>query len=168
MYNLQSIVKAVPNYGSLYFYGTDSKYCSVIWDGCSEVQKLVKLQKRFIRIMMDVDCRAPTTAFFQSLGIMPLTERFRYRKALMVYKSLNGYTPTYMRDMFVYVRDAHNRRTRTAENGLVIIPQAKKAAYRRSLAVAGSKHFNSVPKHVRNQPNPFTFKSAYVQSFYNQ
>ena len=69
------------------------------------MQKLVKLQKRFIRLMTDADYRAPTAAFFQNLGIMPLSDRFRYRKALMVYKSLNGYAPKYMTDMFVYVKN---------------------------------------------------------------
>ena len=111
---------------------------------------------------MDAEYRAPTAAFFQTTGIMPLTERFKYRKALMVYKSVNGHAPTYMRDMFVYVRDTHERKTQSSENGLVKIPHAKKAAYRKSIVVSGSKLFNNIPKQIRDQPNPIAFKSAYV------
>ena len=47
---------------------------------------------------------------------MPLTERFRCRNAKMVYKCLSGYAPEYMRHIFIYVKDAHKRITRSSES----------------------------------------------------
>ena len=143
-------------------------YCSVIWDGCSDIQRLVKLQKRFVRLVMDADHRTSTATFFQTLGILPLMERFKFRKASMVYKSLNGYGPPYMRDLFTYVKDVHGRNTRSSENGILKVPNARKAAYRKSIAVAGSKLFNSVPKEIRDKPNPAAFKSSYMHNFYRK
>ena len=46
---------------------------------------------------------------FSRLKWMSLENRIKYRKCVLVYKSLNGLAPDYMSDMFTYIHEVHNR-----------------------------------------------------------
>ena len=45
---------------------------------------------------------------------MPIVNRIEYRKAIMVYKSLNHLCPEYMTNMFKYVKQVDTRATRSS------------------------------------------------------
>ncbi len=63
---------------------------------------------------MDVrDFQTPSSEMFKSLKWMSL-KTVTYRKASMIYKSLNGLAPVYKSEMFSYVHESHSRDTRTA------------------------------------------------------
>ncbi len=57
-----------------------------------------KLSQLTIRwVILDVrDFQTPSSEMFKSLNCMPLRDRVTYRKACMMYKSLNGLAPVYM------------------------------------------------------------------------
>ena len=52
-------------------------------------------------------------------------DRVSYRKAIMVYKSLNGFTLPYMREMFRLVSDIDIRNTRYADKSKLYLPGGK-------------------------------------------
>ena len=51
-----------------------------------------------------------------------LSDRNMYFKSLMMSKTLNGLTPSYISDMFTAVSDVHNRNTRSATAGQLALP----------------------------------------------
>ena len=65
-------------------------YCSVIWGNCSKsaLNKLVKLQKRAARIILNKDYNSRTCDLFAELNWMPLEDRIIFRQAIQVYKML--------------------------------------------------------------------------------
>ncbi len=75
---------------------------------------------------------------FFSLKWMPIHDRITFRKATMVYKSVNDLAPNYMKDMFTYVRDSHSRTTRSSAKNDLYLPTGKlKELYIESFAYSG-------------------------------
>ena len=85
-------------------------YCSVIW-GSANVEKLYKLQKRAGRMIFDLPTKTATEPLFKRLKWMTIMDRIKYRKVQLVYKSLHGLAPDYMKSMFRYVHEVSRTRT---------------------------------------------------------
>ncbi len=60
-------------------------------------------------------------------------DRVLYRKAVMVYKSLNGLAQAYMQDMFKYVTYVNLRSTCNADKSKLYLPGGKKMKKYRKL-----------------------------------
>ena len=88
-------------------------YCCTIW-GSANVEKLYKLQKRAAWMIYDRPTRTPTEPLFRKLNWMTIMDRIDFRKVQMVYKSLNGLAPTYMKDMFKFVHEVSSAITRSS------------------------------------------------------
>ncbi len=81
-------------------------YCSHLW-GSAQLKQLFKLQKRAAWMIYDLPTRTPTAPLLKQLNWMPLIDRIKYRKAVMVFKSVNGLAPQYMKDLFQFVGISH-------------------------------------------------------------
>ncbi len=77
-------------------------------------------------MIFDLSKQTPTAPLLAKLKWMSLMYRGLYRKAVMVYKSLNGLTPGYMWGMFKYVTDVNVRSTRNAEKNKMYLPGGNK------------------------------------------
>ena len=93
-------------------------YCSTIWDNCSNelIDKIIKFQNRAARVILDKDLTTPSSELFQQLGWMKFNERVKYRKRMLMYKSLHNLAPTYLRNKFTYMHNIHNLDLRSASN----------------------------------------------------
>ena len=79
--------------------------CSIIFWGISKHSNMIfKIQKRMIRIIMNVDSRNSCRSLFKQLGILPLQSQYIY--SLMSLVSTN-------RELFVNNADIHNFPTRS-------------------------------------------------------
>ena len=72
-------------------------FCVTIWGSstCLLLDRLLKFQKHAARIILDKDFDAPSAELFQSLRWMTIYERIEYKKAILVFKSLNNTAPEY-------------------------------------------------------------------------
>ena len=63
-----------------------------IWGNCTSVMedKLVKLQKRAARAILDVNFTLPSETMFTQLKWMTLPERAVYHKAIQMHKTVCG------------------------------------------------------------------------------
>ncbi len=91
---------------------------------------------------------------FKSLKWMPLRDRVTYRKAFMMYKSLNGLAPVYMSEMFKYVHVSHST---------MILAYI----YINSFAYSGANIGNDIPTNIRNSVSLESFKGAYLRKYFN-
>ncbi len=98
-------------------------------------------KKRAAWVILDVRYfQTPSSEMSKSLNWMPLRDRVTYRKACMMYKSLNGLAPVYMSEMFKYVYVSHSRDTRTSARCNLSLPSGKhKDIYINSFAYSGAK-----------------------------
>ena len=74
-------------------------YCSVVWENCNKTleSKLQKLQNRAARILTSSSYDANADDLIARLGWNKLDVQLKFKTAIMVYKSLNGLAPDYLR-----------------------------------------------------------------------
>ena len=60
------------------------------------IKRLLSLQKRAARIILQADFMTPSKEMFQELGWLTFTNIVEYHICVMVFKSLNGQAPDYL------------------------------------------------------------------------
>ena len=135
-------------------------YSVTVWGRCSDIDKLEKLQKRSARILLNIkDVRTNSKSLFIMLGWIPLKNMILLKIAVIVYKSLNGLLPQYMRDMFKYIQEVQTR-TRNSTQGKLYIPKQNHKFRQNTLSYQGPNTWNSIPFEIRrlNMVNNFIKK----------
>ena len=89
-------------------------YGSTIWTSCSKenLLKVLRLQKRAARIILDVERTAASVDLFNTLKWVPFYAESYVNRCALTYKRLNGNTPEYINDLLIRNSDTHNRSTR--------------------------------------------------------
>ena len=64
----------------------------MIWGRCSvtNTNRLLKLQKRAARVILQADMNTPSLLMFNELKWLPFPKRIQYHTCIMIYKTLNG------------------------------------------------------------------------------
>ncbi len=103
------------------------------------------------------------------LGWMNIQNRINFRKAVMIFKSLNNLAPQYMINMFNYVPNTVNTQQLTSYNrkDLQIPTGTHKMIYVNSFAYSSVKVWNSILPHVRNCHSLSSFKAGYLKHHFN-
>jgi len=108
-------------------------YCCEIWDSCCKTPaaKLQKLQNRAARVLTFSGYDASADPLIEILGWQKLESQRSFHKAVMVYKSLSGLAPEYMRSMFIHRDTVYS--LRDAE-GKLNIPKPRTNCFKIALA----------------------------------
>ena len=94
-------------------------YCSLVWDCCSTglAEKLQKLQNRAARILLSAPYDSSATDLFRRLHWKNLRNQRLFAKAVMMFKILNGQTPDYLSNKFIFRNDTTSYRLRACLQG---------------------------------------------------
>ena len=135
-------------------------YCCIIWGGCSNerLSRILKLQKRAIRLILDVDALTPSAPLFKDLGWMTIDSRIKYHTFLLVQKSLKGDAPLYLTEKFEYLSPNSHCPLRNSTQGNLIVPRCKTELYKKSFVYSGSTLWNQLPSNLRILTNTNSFK----------
>ena len=95
---------------------------------------------------------------------MPLNERFRYHRAMLMFKCLNNLAPAYLCENFIQINQMHNHNTRHALNSLAT-PKIRTECFRNSPIVTGINVWNSLDQSLRNASSFTSFKFSLRESF---
>ena len=89
-------------------------YCNHVWGSAcpTNLEKLVLLQKRVIRIIAGAKYLDHTDPLFKKLGLLKLTEINTYAFCKFMYKWYHSKLPTAFTNSFMYVHDVHYHNTR--------------------------------------------------------
>ena len=160
---LKRIRRFVPYYTLLSIYKSllqpHFDYCSVVWGNCSKTlsSKLQKLQNRAARILTYSSFDANADTLIEKLGWKKLNSQRQMHKAIMVYKSLNGLAPQYLRDKFVHRNNISNYSLRDTENKLAI-PLPRTNYMKNSFSYPGAVLWNSLPAEMRQADDLSSFR----------
>ena len=126
-------------------------YCSIVWGDTSStlVNRLTKFQKRAARMILDADIDTPSAHLFSNLNWMVFPKRVEFHRSVQMYKIMNGFSPTYLRDLFTFTSDIHSRSLRSTSEKLLYTPKPTFELYRKSLSYSGSVMWNSIPDSIR-------------------
>ena len=144
-------------------------YCCTIWGNCSDKlsETILKFQKRAARIILDKDYNSPSEELFKELRWMTFQERIKYKKAILVYKSLNNVCPEYLQTKFTHLQTNSCQTLRSVENNELTVPTPRLEFYRKSLCYSGPIIWNTIPKYVRLSTSIETFKRSYLKWRYS-
>ena len=92
-------------------------YGSIVWGSTSSsnLERLLKLQKRAARIILKTDFRTPSVDIFQELGWLSVESRLTYNKAVLTYRVINNMTPEYISNMLKPVSQMHSLTMRSSD-----------------------------------------------------
>jgi hypothetical protein len=97
------------------------------------------------------------TPVLYSLHWLPVVYRIQYKVLVMVYKALNGMTPSYLSDLNTI--KSKPRSLRSNSRFLLDIPKVSlKSAGNRAFSYAGPLLFNELPEDIKNVETLLAFK----------
>ena len=134
-------------------------YCSVIWGNCnkSPATKLQKLQNRTARILAFSPYDASVDNLYTSLAWKKLEAQRKIQTASMVYKSLNGLAPQYLKSLFSYRNEVSSYSLRYSE-GKLPLPLPRTNCVKNHFSYRGSVLWNSLPIELRQAQTLAVFK----------
>ena len=137
-------------------------YGSITWSGTSDanLERVLKLQKRAARIILQTDYSTPSLEMFAELGWQPVYQRLAFNKAIFTYKALNGQTPEYITNLLKPVAETRDRHLRSSSNGTLAVPRSHTSIFDNSFSVSAPKLWNSLPVDLRNSSTLNGFKSG--------
>ena len=140
-------------------------YCCTVWGNCSQelTNSILKFQKRAARIILDKDYEYPTEQLFKDLRWTTFSQRVEYKKAILVYKSIQADAPAYLNDKFQFCNTAAQANLRSVDSKALKVPKPSLEIYRKSLAYLGSKIWNELPESVRKVSNLNQFKTSFIR-----
>lgn len=123
------------------FFLSNLNYCLVIWSYTTEsnINRLLVLQKRAIRIITNSKLRDHTSPLFKKLSLLPLMSLVNLKKAIFMYSIINKSLPNIILYKFIYTTDVHEYNTRQ-----------KYFQYRTNLKLAQQTIFFDGPKFWEN------------------
>lgn len=137
-------------------------YGCMIWGQCSitNINRLLKLQKRAARIILRADFMTPSQLMFRELNWLPFPKRIEYHTCIMMYKVQKDLAPEYLGDLFTKTYALHGRNLRSVDNDLLRIPFSRTSYYENSFAINGAKQWNSLPLDLRQSSTLNSFKKS--------
>ena len=133
------------------------EYCSPVWHGINNKlsDKLQKRQNRAARAITQSNFDTSSSYLRNLLGWDDLSTRRDKQLSIAMFKTLNGFFPKYLEDLFVNCDSRYNLRDR--ENKLAL-PLPKTNYGKSSFQYCGAKIWNNLPNEVRNLNSLATFR----------
>ena len=143
-------------------------FCCTVWGSPGNkfhTERITKLQKRAARIILQCGTQDYSSAeLFKMLKWMPFQERVNFKTCILMFKSLNGLSPSYLQN-FYYVSEQHSYNTRSAARNLLCTTKASLSILTRSFKYRGERLWNNLPTVVRSSPSLKHFKQQYCKHF---
>ena len=115
-------------------------------------------QNRAARILLSAPYDSSATDLFRRLHWKNLRNQRLFAKAIMIFKILNGQTPDYLSNKFIFRNDTTSYRLRNSEMRLAL-PQPRTDYVRKSFSYSGAALWNSLPTDIRVSKTLGEFKT---------
>jgi len=137
------------DYGNALLYGLP-KY---------QLQRLQYVQNTAARVVLQVSKFHHITPVLCELHLLPIRYRIIFKILLLVYKSLNGISPSYLAQKLHY--RSHTRSLRSVSNELLMQPGSYTQTYGdRAFAVHAPREWNLLPYEIRKSNTISSFKRS--------
>ena len=93
-------------------------YCCIIWGSCNKylLERILKLQKRLVRIITNSSFLAHTKPLFFSLNILPIYALYEYNLGIFMFSFYKNLLPTSLNNMFTLNLHTHSYNVRNKYN----------------------------------------------------
>lgn len=137
-------------------------YGSTTWTSCNKenLLKVLRLEKRAARIILDAERTAPSVGLFNTLKWVPFHAESYVNRGALTYKRLNGNTPQYINDILIRNSDTHNRQTRFCNLNLMCPRFKRSSEGGRAFAVRATKEWNKLSVDIKRSTSVKRFKRS--------
>ena len=144
-------------------------YCVTIWGSTYSINlnRLILLQKKVIRILNNVSFDAHTSPLFKSLNLLKFKDIYLLNLGKLMFSYKNNLLPQSFNNYFPLTDQVHTRYLRNA--GQFYIPYCRTKTKQFTINYQGPKFFNSLNPDIRNTPSISSFQSRlkkYFLAFY--
>ena len=136
-------------------------YCNALLYGLPkyQLQSLQYVQNTAARVVLQMSRFQHITPVLCELHWLPIQYRIIFKILLLVYKALNGISPSYLAQKLHYC--SHTRSMRSVSNELLMQPRSYTKTYGdRAFAVHAPREWNLIPYEIRKSNNISTFKRS--------
>lgn len=119
-------------------------YNITIWGGASNTEKILKAQKRVLRLIFKLDYQDSCRPIFLSHKIFTFYSAYIFKCILQTRNNLANF------------KLMHS----TRNDNIIVYENHSSAMYENFSAYAGKRFYNKLPKNIRQKPNFETFKTA--------
>jgi len=156
-YLLPSLILQKLYYALIHPYLT---YCNISWASnySTRLDRLVKLQKRAIRVITKSKYYAHTFDLFRQVRILNIVKINILQTGIFMFRYIHKALPLNFKDYFTFSNEIHNRNTRTKET---FRPVRFRTNYRKhSIRHSGPMTWNNLPWQIRSLKILSSFKNA--------
>ena len=133
-------------------------YGILLWGNATKtyITKLLKIQKRAIRIISNSSYLCHTKPLFERYKTLSIFELYDKELGIFMYKYKNGLLPLSFDHAFTELQSVHNYDTRNKTNFRYDIHKIK------SVFTTGPKLWNNLPKSIKTAKSLNSFKTAII------
>ena len=137
------------------------------------MNRILKLQKRAARIILNADYDTPSVNMFKKLNWMTGSQRFFFQNCILPYKVLNNLSPQYLAYILKCKKTIHNYQLRRSVlkheyiKNKDELPKVKLEVFKRSFSYNSVGAWNELPIDVKLSETLSVFKQrckAYIFS----
>ena len=117
----------------------------IVWGNTTNANltRLVKLQKRAVRMILKADFMTLSEQLFKELNWLPFPKTCPVSYLPHGIQNISGQAPVYISFLLTYVSDIHERLTRSITLYLLHVPRSHSTNFHRSFSVEGPKLWNA-------------------------
>ena len=133
-------------------------YCNIAWGGTykSNLQRIVILQKRALRIVNNSTHDANTGPIFKKLKLLKLHDIHSFQLGFFMFSFKNGTLPSKFNNFFLMNSQIHNHNTRNAQS--FHLPLCRTNTRQFSIYFQGPKFYNSLNSAITGSSSSASFK----------
>ena len=148
-------------------------YGCLVWQFSSQtnLNRLIKLQKKCLRLLTFSPYDAHTNPLFSNLKILKIEDIFKYQTLKLLHEYSSSKLPQALMKLFKPVKDTHQRETRSNTKNLLYVPSINTVRFGvNSISYNGPKLWND---HIKSCKELLTVKTPdslkkYLKSFFLQ
>ena len=135
------------------------QYCTSVWGSThpSNLNRLVLLQKRIVRILAKVPSDAHTDPIFKEFQLLKFEDIYFFQLRIFMYKYSNDLLPKKFDDMFPHINEIHNYNTRRGREFYLIKCRTNLRQF--SINYPGPLFYNSLSSDIRDISSLPVFRS---------
>jgi hypothetical protein len=133
-------------------------YCNLVWSlpyKTTNLEKILKIQKRYCRLITFSTYRQHSRPLFQRLSILSVYDTYKYQLLIHIYKTLHNLIPN-SQDYYIPNSLVHDHDTRQRSN--LHIPQCRTTNKQNTISYQGPLLWNLLNKDIRSSPSLSIFK----------
>ena len=127
-----------------------------------------KIQNQAARIIYKKTKWTSATSSMKQLHWLPIRYRCRFKLLMIVYKTLHGMGPTYLRNRLKVKNMTRNTRLTSCSTLYLEVPFNKRRTVAdRGFSYMAAQHWNGSPSHIKTATNLQQFKKLLKTYFFN-